>query len=125
MNELEEGEAAPYLDKVRCWMVDVHGGSEDEMPPLELRAVAEFMVTGDSALDRKGALVAAVRRVMESYKLTDSGMGAECWTLGCHCTCLEARRLVRELRDRFEKALKAGLLRIEIHPWDLRWKSGQ
>ena len=123
MNDLEEQEAAPYMDKVRCWMVEVHGGGEDEMPPLGLDAIAEFMLSGNSALDRKGALAAAVRKVMERYKLTDSGMGADCWALGCHCTCLEARRLVRELRDRFEKALKAGLLRIEIHPWALRWKS--
>ena len=125
MSDIEEREAAPYLDKVRCWMVDVHGGNENELPPLDLRAVSEFLALGASALDRKGALVAAVREVMQRFKLTDWEMGADCWTLGCHCTCLEARRLVGELRDRFERALRARLIRIEVHPWAMRWKGGE
>ena len=109
--------------KVRCWMVDVHGGKEDpNMPEEDCKAAIEATLERrHAAVDMRGDLAKRVLEIMQDYNLTDSGQGGGEWHLGCHCTGDEALDLCARLHTVFWQELadlKIKVLRID---WSLRF----
>ena len=105
------------LDKWRCIMVDVVGETTEECDVTNLPSELTSDNIRDYVAD-KSTLAADVRKFMESrWNLTDSGGGCGGWHFGCYCTWVEARELVDALREKFKKALAAGLIKIRPKVW--------
>lgn len=51
--------------------------------------------------------------------ITERGYGLASWHLGAHCTPGEAWLLSKGARKQFSKAIKAGLLTVQIQPWSM------
>jgi hypothetical protein len=104
------------LSQMRCFMVDFKGKSaEGKAHSSDVEDVA--------AMVRRvgGSLAAAVETWLRTQpgQLTDRGGGETGWYFGVHCTPDEAWRLSRDGRTLFAKALKAGLLEINITAWSM------
>lgn len=107
--------------RLRCWMVDVWGVSSQANVSAD--TMAKYL---DGVRDRAGftdhmgsELAERVHDVMVHFggEVTDSGMGGGSWHLGCHCTEIEAARLLRALHESFAKQIAMGAIYLKKIPW--------
>jgi hypothetical protein len=119
------------FDRVRCWMVDVHGyrvcthDSDAENERDMRQMLDDLQEKGPAALDSVGDLARSVRVSMDGMApITDASAGCESWHLGAHCTFAEARKICEKLYKVYAMEIDKGILRVERILWSLRLVEG-